>query len=409
VKKVGSHGGTSALHYCQFADGQDPCAKSHPCSPDVIKKQMNIRSVKKGNDGKRILELDGLRAFAILAVFVYHVWGLPLSWMGVDIFFVLSGFLITGILLERKLKPGYFSRFYGRRARRILVPYYLLLVLSSVLFNTAWVKQWYWYVLFASNVPSAFHSVTHQSLDVLWSLAVEEQFYLIWPMAVLLLSETALVWMALMLIGLAPLLRGLATSLVSSSAPIYNLMPFRMDLLAAGALVAILFRRSPAKIRELPWLGPMLVACAGGALFSLSGVPSFRTSANSQFKNVVLFSFTLSIAVGLLLWALQGKGFFPAILRLRVLRFVGRISYSMYLVHVCFIVLAERWFSSRWAVFAGALGATLVYSTVSWFVIEKRLLHRTSGKSVRHDVTVKSLPERSKKADDEVAVIEQCA
>ncbi|MGI8959020.1 MAG: acyltransferase family protein, partial [Bryobacteraceae bacterium] len=87
---------------------------------------------------KRILELDGLRAFAILSVFVYHVWAVPLFWMGVDIFFVLSGFLITGILLERKLKPGYFRGFYTRRARRILAPYYLLLVLSSVLFGTVW-------------------------------------------------------------------------------------------------------------------------------------------------------------------------------------------------------------------------------------------------------------------------------
>ena len=370
---------------------------------------MNLRSVEIRNDGKRILELDGLRAFAILAVFLYHVWGFPLSWMGVDIFFVLSGFLITGVLLERKLKPDYFSRFYRRRARRILVPYYLLLVLSSVLFGVTWMKQWYWYIFFASNVPSAFHSVTHQSLDVLWSLAVEEQFYLIWPIAILFLSETALVWLAIMLIGLAPLLRGFATSFVSSSAPIYNLMPFRMDLLAAGALVAILFRRSPAQIRELPFLGPTLVACAAGALVSLSHFASFRTSANIQFNNVVLFSFTLSIAVGLLLWALQGKGLFPAILRLRVLRFVGQISYSMYLVHVCFILLAERWFSSRWAVFALALCATLVYSTVSWFVIEKRLLHRTSRKSADQQLATHSLPVPLVKAENEVVAVEQCA
>jgi peptidoglycan/LPS O-acetylase OafA/YrhL len=370
---------------------------------------MNFRSVEIRNDGKRILELDGLRAFAILAVFLYHVWGLPLSWMGVDVFFVLSGFLITGILLERKLKPGYFSQFYGRRARRILVPYYLLLVVSSVLFDTTWMKQWYWYFFFASNVPSAFHTVTHQSLDVLWSLAVEEQFYLIWPIAILFLSDTALVWTAMMLIGLAPLLRGFATSFVSSSAPIYNLMPFRMDLLAAGALVAILFRRSPAKIRELPFLGPTLVGCATGALVSLSHFASFRTSANVRFNNVVLFGFTLSIAVGLLLWALQGKGFFPAILRLQALRFVGRISYSMYLFHVCFIVLAERWFSSRWAVFALALGATLVYSTVSWFVIEERLLHRTSRKSADQQLAIHSLPVPPFKADNDVAAVEQCA
>ncbi|MGI9074516.1 MAG: hypothetical protein ACR2JB_25095 [Bryobacteraceae bacterium] len=129
-------------------------------------------------------------------------------------------------------------------------------------------------------------------------------------------------------------------------------------------------------IREIPLLGPTLVGCAGGALVSLSTYSSFRTGSNSLFNNVVLYSLTLTVAVGLLLWSLQGKGFFPALLRLCFLRFLGRISYSMYLVHVCFIVLAQRQFSNRWAVFAAAFAATLAYSTVSWFVLEKRLLQR---------------------------------
>lgn len=348
---------------------------------------MSQNSVE-GKQSKRIVELDGLRAFAIFSVFLYHVWTLPLSWMGVDIFFVLSGFLITGILLERKLKPGYFRGFYGRRARRILAPYYLMLVLSSVLFGTVWMKQWYWYAFFASNIPNAFHSVPHQSLDVLWSLAVEEQFYLLWPVAILFLSETALVWTAGMLILLAPVLRGIATSFVSSSAPIYHLMPFRMDLLAAGALIALLWRRSPWVIRHIPLLGPVMVVFAGGALVSLSRYQGFRTGANIPFNNVVLYSFTLSVAVGLLLWSLQEKGIFPAILRLRALRFLGRISYTMYLVHVCFILVAEHWFSNRLIVFAAALTATLAYSTVSWFILEKQLLQQRSG--MREIITMHS-------------------
>ncbi|MGI8958745.1 MAG: acyltransferase family protein [Bryobacteraceae bacterium] len=283
---------------------------------------ISLNSVE-ANHSKRILELDGLRAFAILSVFVYHVWSVPLSWMGVDLFFVLSGFLITGILLGRKSRPGYFRGFYTRRARRILAPYYLLLVLSSVLFGTVWLKQWYWYAFFASNIPNALHSVPHESLDVLWSLAVEEQFYLLWPVAILFLPETALVWTAMLLIALAPVLRGIATSFVSTSAPIYHLMPFRMDLLAAGALTALLWRRSPGIIRRMPLLGPTLVACAAVVLFCLSRFEWFRTGGNIQFNNVVLFSLTLVVAVGLLLWSLQENGLFPAILRLRALRFFG--------------------------------------------------------------------------------------
>jgi peptidoglycan/LPS O-acetylase OafA/YrhL len=350
-------------------------------------------SVENRSDSNRILELDGLRAFAILSVFLYHVWSLPLSWMGVDVFFVLSGFLITGILLGRRSKPGYLKDFYGRRARRILAPYYLLLVLSSVLFGTAWIKQWYWYVFFASNVPNALHSVPHPSLDVLWSLAVEEHFYLLWPVAILFLSETALLWAATMLIVIAPVLRGIATYFVTTSAPIYHLMPFRMDLLAAGALIALLWRKSPVTVREVPSLGPIMVACGGGALFTLSFFASFRTGTIVGFNHVVLYSLTLLVAVGFLLWSLQERGWFPTILRWSVLRFIGRISYSMYLVHVCFIILVAQRFSNRWVIFSVAFAATVAYSTISWFVLEKRLLSRTAPHSKAETVKTRSLPD----------------
>src|SRR6476620_290798 len=96
----------------------------------------------------RIVQLDGVRAVAVLAVFMNHAFGVSL-WMGVDLFFVLSGFLITGILLDRKSRnQSYFGYFYARRARRILPPYVLLLILSSLLFGLGWLKQWWWYVFF---------------------------------------------------------------------------------------------------------------------------------------------------------------------------------------------------------------------------------------------------------------------
>ncbi|MFL6353927.1 MAG: acyltransferase family protein [Bryobacteraceae bacterium] len=158
-------------------------------------------------------------------------------------------------------------------------------------------------------------------------------------------------------------------------------MPFHMDLLAAGALIALLWRKSPVTIREIPLLGPIMIASAAGALFSLSQLPSFRAGSNVGFNHVVLYSLTLLVAVGLLLWSLQEVGWFPAMLRWPVLRFIGRISYSMYLVHVCFIILAAQRFSNRWVVFTISFAATLVYSTISWFVLEKPLLSRTAPQS----------------------------
>src|SRR5215831_12900268 len=140
----------------------------------------------------RIPELDGVRCVAILSVVVFHAFNAPLLWAGVDMFFVLSGFLITGILIRRKESgQSYFSYFYSRRARRILLPYTLLLVVSSIFISTAWMKHWYWFTFFATNIASALDQVGEE-LGPLWSLAVEEQFYLVWPIIVLLASPRAL-------------------------------------------------------------------------------------------------------------------------------------------------------------------------------------------------------------------------
>ena len=123
----------------------------------------------KARPRKRITQLDGLRAIAILSVFLFHTLSVPFLWMGVDIFFVLSGFLITGVLLDRKAAGGpYFSYFYSRRARRILVPCALLMLISTILFGTEWVHEWYWYALFASNIPQIFHPGSPTSLGILW-------------------------------------------------------------------------------------------------------------------------------------------------------------------------------------------------------------------------------------------------
>src|ERR1700749_1971110 len=185
---------------------------------------------------RRILQLDGLRAIAVLAVFAQHALKAPL-WMGVDLFFVLSGFLITGILLERKAREqSYFGYFYARRARRFLPPYVLLMVVSSILFGFGWAQHWEWYAFFATNIGDALNQSGHDSLNVLWSLAVEEQFYIFWPFVILLLPERVLGWVAAALIVLVPVLRAVATPWFATYWPIYYLTPFRMDLLAAGAL-----------------------------------------------------------------------------------------------------------------------------------------------------------------------------
>src|SRR6201996_3771215 len=198
---------------------------------------------------KYIPQLDGLRACAILGVFLYHS---PLhfkgGWAGVDLFFVLSGFLITRILVSHREMPikQYFGTFYMRRARRILPPYIALMVVVSLLFGFSWVPTWYAY-LGAMNFPR----VGPPELSMLWSLAVEEQFYLFWPFVVLFFPRRRLAWVAVSLILTAPLLRAIATPLLTDHWAIYKQTPFRMDCLATGALIGILWDSHAAKIRRI--------------------------------------------------------------------------------------------------------------------------------------------------------------
>jgi peptidoglycan/LPS O-acetylase OafA/YrhL len=213
---------------------------------------MDLHPAATGDSAKkRIPELDGLRAVAIAAVFLHHACRAPLLWAGVDIFFVLSGFLITGILLERKARGGaYFKYFYERRVRRILPPYYLALLLSSLLFGWAWLHRWYWFAFFATNVGESIRR-SHFSLQPLWSLAVEEQFYFVWPVVILLVAERNLRRICIAMLFVAPLLRILCTPLFHNHFPIYFLTPFRADLLCAGALIALIWRDD--RLRLAAW------------------------------------------------------------------------------------------------------------------------------------------------------------
>ncbi len=337
-------------------------------------------SGKAGHAGEgRIGALDGVRGIAILLVFANHAFKVRLAWAGVDLFFVLSGFLITGILLGVKhLRAGaYYGRFYGRRARRILPPYLLLLVITPIFFGVAWLRFGYMYV-FLMNFVTAFGMPHLSSLDVLWSLAVEEQFYLVWPVLVLLLSERALIWAVGVLMLAAPLLRFLCSPGFSSYAPIYMLTPFRMDLLAAGAGLALVWRKRRAWIARFGGFGPLLSIAALGVLAALSRQKGFSVTANTPAGNVWIYEMTLVASTGVVLWALSGRG--VQVLGWGPLRALGRISYSFYLIHTTVLIVLERYLTGRWLVAGLTLGISLVYSVLSWRYVEQPILYRGSRK-----------------------------
>ncbi len=169
---------------------------------------------------KRVPALDGLRGLAILAVVEFHfAEGLTnasrpesaiynvfrTGWLGVDLFFVLSGFLITGILSNSKGTPGYFRNFYWRRALRIFPPYYAFLFVFGVLYPLARHRPldapwWHWTYL--TNVAIAA-GLPVNSCSHFWSLAIEEQFYLLWPLLIYMLSRKAAMNACIACVGIA--------------------------------------------------------------------------------------------------------------------------------------------------------------------------------------------------------------
>ena len=304
---------------------------------------------------QRKIQLDGLRGMAVLMVFFYHAFNAPLMWLGVDLFFVLSGYLITGILIRMKEQQGTIGAalksFYSRRACRILPAFLLFLFIVTVALHIQWLHMWYWFAFFDANFAFAFNIVTsgHRvwALAPLWSLAVEEQFYFVWPVVVLLSSAKTLKRVSLGIIVVAPLLRAICTPFIPREF-IYSLTPFRMDSLACGAAIAILEHEDPACVRSRHRLAA-ICAIGGGIIFcALSSLRTFRLSADSMSFNTVGYSLGILVFGATVFYALgSSPGFGHAILTLRPLRYMGQISYTFYLYQLgVLILIRERFHSS---------------------------------------------------------------
>jgi peptidoglycan/LPS O-acetylase OafA/YrhL len=298
----------------------------------------------------------------------------------VDLFFVLSGYLITGILLrlkeQRSAGGGYWKPFYLRRIRRIVPPYVGFLVLLSLFFAVPWVHIWYWYAFFAANFALALDKVRVAAMTPLWSLAVEEQFYLVWPCVVLLCSRKTLRGIALAAVIASPLLRALFTPAFATHFPIYSLTIFRADTLAAGAFIALCESEDEQWVKRHGRMALFGTALALALLALFSFLPSFRTGANSIFFNSVAYSLSVGLFACTLTYTLGiRQGLLHSILTARPLRFIGLISYTFYLYFVAVILRVEVHVHSTVLVAALAFVITGLISAVSWYFVESRILN----------------------------------
>ena len=342
-------------------------------------------------------QVDGLRGIAILGVLLFHLSSkLPAlhmgyvagnGWAGVDLFFVISGFLITTILLESAGSEHYFRNFYVRRILRIWPLYFALLIFVFVLLP--WIvpalreriftqcHPWQSYFLFVQNF--FVHEFGIGPVGVTWSLAIEEQFYLVWPLFILFLPRKLL---PLLLIGLAvfsPVARVVAQAHGASIATIYTHTIFRLDSISAGALLAVWAKDarfgSARTVRVLGLLTAAGVAACVITFWLLSDRPA---SASLRFSSLAILFFAV---VGSALLTGPGTLLFRC-LTASWLRYTGKICFGLYLLHVTvFDILSPERLAFLGNGWVGSLGVLIVdfvavflLASCSWHFLESPIL-----------------------------------
>jgi peptidoglycan/LPS O-acetylase OafA/YrhL len=374
----------------------------------TAKQYRHLRALTRGH----VRALDGLRGVAILLVLFYHFTGSyihafsgvlyqfsALGWCGVDLFFVLSGFLITGILCDAKDDQHYFRKFYMRRVLRIFPLYYGFLFVLFVILplehqlsasaqRDAREQIWLWsYLTNFDYILSPHRLLTKLHLAHFWSLAVEEQFYLIWPAVIFCCRPKTAIRISAICIGVALVLRLLLMADHFSPVAIFNFTFCRMDSLAVGALCALLIRTDVSADSLLKIARVTAIISGVGLLCILS------THGEADVNNPVMQSVGYSLLAfffgGILLLSLDPskRNVLSWLLGCPILVAFGFYSYAIYVFHFPLIGIFDRWFPVNklsLELHSKVLGlevhavlsilASLVVALLSWNLYEKHFL-----------------------------------
>ena len=336
-----------------YANGMElPIAKA-PGSPAIDGNQLVLSAVRL----KTIPGLDAVRAMSVVLVVLFHSWVLPSSCgeLGVMSFFVLSGFLITRILLVEHAKTGTISlrHFYRNRVYRIMPTFYVCWLLETALFAyhktpLKWWEPWlsFFYLTDYARAIAGEEAIKH--LPVAWSLAVEEQFYLLWPAVLIwLLSRHMKAWRAVAIfVGCVWVHRMvLHAGFGVSYDYIYNAFDTRIDALMIGALMALLTveasrndraARLLSSLTASPWLIlPPLAGIILAAVLDPRIKPIPVVSMLTMSVQPILIAWVLiqTVCYGNVYWQFLANG---------AIRFVARISYALYLYHAVVFNEATR-------------------------------------------------------------------
>ena len=305
--------------------------------------------------------LDGLRGIAVLMVFLFHYGGglkshnlavrllgyiTAAGWTGVVVFFTLSGFLITGSLWDSRGNPHWMRNFYARRFLRIFPLYYTALALSAIVLFLTWhnlhqLQQLSIYALFLQNIPGLVSSAqsipSPLPLYHLWSMAVEEQFYLLWPCLLLMVPNRRsafqlCAWVCVISAAFRATLFSLPQIPLQITYSFQDFLLTHAGEFALGACLALAWR-DPERKPSARFAKPILLA--GLAIYILSSLISHGFSWDSNLQYALGLTGASLAAVALLVLALH-PGLVRRVCSSSALQFMGRISYGFYIFHILF-------------------------------------------------------------------------
>lgn len=348
---------------------------------------------------KYIPQLDGIRGLAILLVVTFHYFGFikifSFGWTGVDLFFVLSGYLITSRLYDLKKEKNYFSKFYTNRALRILPVYYLTLILFYTAINlfvksenvgafNFYNRNWWSFLLFFQNWTFIKEMPAAKHLQHFWSLAVEEQFYLIWPMFIFLFIDKK--WLNHLIILLLIIIM-FARSLIYVRYPAFEDYPkyfyntfCRMDSFMIGGCFFLFQDKKIITLFAKYFFIPLIIIAAG--------IYFTNTKQNNPFTSTVGYTILAVFFAGFLNYCIINPGsIIGKCFKAKWLRFMGKVSYGFYIYHWLvllvlqpkLIVWLNRLFFNKeeiilWLSLILCILFSLLLSVISYFYFESYFL-----------------------------------
>jgi peptidoglycan/LPS O-acetylase OafA/YrhL len=339
--------------------------------------------------------LDGLRGIAIVLVLLYHNFNFisffNFGWLGVDLFFVLSGFLITNQLLDNLNSKYYFSNFYIKRVLRIFPIYYLSLVLFFIIFPrihgfplniSFYLPHQLWYWVYLQNFSLiANHSSEATALNHFWSLAIEEQFYLLWPLFIFLIRDPKKLFCFCLVSLLAILSSRILLWMQQDILNHYNwlLLFTRVDGILIGSGLALLLKYNRKLLQRYLSGFIFLLAFLNFTFYFFNSIKALHYS---PWDIVGYTTFSSLFALFIFEVIIKPKGFMSIVLSNRPFRILGKYSYGIYIFHwPVFLImkpitdslrcpwymkgsLPQLLFSSLLATFTGILAGIISYHLI---------------------------------------------